>query len=91
MKPISCNKETLSKLTGLSERQIDERRRARAIPFIQLTGGNSSGRKLFIYDVKEVSAYLEEHKVKNYIKSRCFETKNIKTKNKTYTDRALVF
>ena len=39
MKPISCNKQTLSKLTGLTERQIDEKRRARQLPFIQLSGG----------------------------------------------------
>ena len=50
MKPISCNKQTLSKLTGLSERQIDEKRRARQLPFIQLSGGNESGRKIIVYD-----------------------------------------
>ena len=33
MKPISCDKKTLSKLTGLSERMIDEKRRAGNIPY----------------------------------------------------------
>ena len=63
MKPISCDKETLSKLTGLSKRQIDEKRRARQIPFIQLTGKNGSGRKCIIYDPKEVKMKLYEMKV----------------------------
>lgn len=64
MKPISCNKQTLSKLTGLSERQIDERRRARQLPFIQLSGGNESGRKIIVYDPIEVTNYLYNEKVK---------------------------
>lgn len=64
MKPISCNKETLSKLTGLSERQIDEKRRARKLPFIQLSGGNDSGRKIIVYDPIEVVEYLHKDKVK---------------------------
>jgi hypothetical protein len=64
MKPITCNKLTLSKLTGLSERQIDERRRARELPFIQLTGTNGSGRKIIVYDPFEVSKYLQQDKVK---------------------------
>jgi hypothetical protein len=64
MKPISCNKQTLSKLTGLTERQIDERRRARKLPFIQLSGGNESGRKIIVYDPIEVSDYIHKDKVK---------------------------
>lgn len=64
MKPISCNKQTLSKLTGLSERQIDEKRRARQLPFIQLSGGNESGRKIIVYDPIEVVEYLHKDKVK---------------------------
>lgn len=64
MKPISCNKQTLSKLTGLSERQIDEKRRARKLPFIQLSGGNDSGRKIIVYDPIEVVEYLHKDKVK---------------------------
>jgi hypothetical protein len=64
MKPISCNKETLSKLTGLTERQIDEKRRARQLPFIQLSGGNESGRKIIVYDPIEVSDYIHKDKVK---------------------------
>ena len=64
MKPISCNKQTLSKLTGLSERQIDERRRARAIPFIQLSGGTEAGRKIIVYDPLEVADCLHKDKVK---------------------------
>lgn len=64
MKPISCNKKTLSKLTGLTERQIDEKRRARKLPFIQLSGGNESGRKIIVYDPIEVSNYINKDKVK---------------------------
>lgn len=64
MKPISCNKQTLSKLTGLTERQIDERRRARAIPFIQLSGGTEAGRKIIVYDPLEVADCLHKDKVK---------------------------
>lgn len=64
MKPISCNKQTLSKLTGLTERQIDEKRRARQLPFIQLSGGNESGRKIIVYDPIEVKDYIQKDKVK---------------------------
>lgn len=64
MKPLFCNKETLSKLTGLTERQIDEKRRARQLPFIQLSGGNESGRKIIVYDPIEVSDYILKDKVK---------------------------
>jgi hypothetical protein len=64
MKPISCNKQTLSKLTGLTERQIDEKRRARKLPFIQLSGGNESGRKIIVYDPIEVIDYIHKDKVK---------------------------
>lgn len=64
MKPISCNKQTLSKLTGLTERQIDEKRRARKLPFIQLSGGAESGRKIIVYDPIEVTDYIHKDKVK---------------------------
>jgi hypothetical protein len=64
MKPICCNKKTLSKLTGLSERQIDEKRRARKLPFIQLSGGNEAGRKIIVYDPIEVKKHLYKDKVK---------------------------
>ena len=64
MKPISCNKQTLSKLTGVTERQIDEKRRARQLPFIQLSGGNESGRKIIVYDPIEVKDYIQKDKVK---------------------------
>ena len=64
MKPISCDKKTLSKLTGLSERQIDEKRRSRQLPFIQLSGGNESGRKIIVYDPVEVTNYIHKDKVK---------------------------
>lgn len=64
MKPISCDKQTLSILTGLTERQIDERRRARQLPFIQLSGGNESGRKIIVYDPIEVKNYMNKDKVK---------------------------
>ena len=65
MKPISCNKQTLSKLTGLTERQIDEKRRARQLPFIQLSGtkNDRGGRKIIIYDPIEVTNYLQKDKV----------------------------
>lgn len=63
MKPISCNKQTLSAITGLTERQIDEKRRARAIPFIQLSGGNESGRKIIVYDPIEVKNHIYKDKV----------------------------
>lgn len=63
MKPISCNKQTLSKLTGLTKRQIDEKRRARRLPFIQLSGGSESGRKVIVYDPIEVADYLYKDKV----------------------------
>ena len=64
MKPISCNKQTLSKLTGLTERQIDEKRRARQLPFIQLSGGNESGRKIIVYDPIEVKSFISKDKVR---------------------------
>ncbi|RXK00455.1 hypothetical protein CRU98_04665 [Arcobacter sp. CECT 8986] len=64
MKPITCNKKTLSKLTGLSERQIDERRRAREIPFIQLTGSNGSGRKIILYDPYEFKNEIDKNRVR---------------------------
>lgn len=64
MKPITCNKQTLSKLTGLSERQIDERRRAREIPFIQLSGSNGSGRKIILYDPYEFKNEIDKNRVR---------------------------
>lgn len=64
MKPITCDKKTLSKLTGLTERMIDEKRRARQIPFIQLSGGSETGRKIIVYDPEEVSNYLFREKVR---------------------------
>ncbi|SKB73094.1 hypothetical protein [Malaciobacter marinus] len=64
MKPITCNKKTLSKLTGLSERQIDERRRARQIPFIQLTGSSGTGRKIILYDPYEIKNAIDNNRVK---------------------------
>ena len=64
MKPISCDKKTLSKLTGLSERTIDERRRAGNIPYIQLSGTNDEkgGRKSIVFDPFEVMQYLNSNK-----------------------------
>jgi hypothetical protein len=53
MKPITCNKSTLSELTGLSHRQIDERRRARQFEFIQLTGDAGVGRKIILFNPDE--------------------------------------
>lgn len=66
MKPITCDKKTLSKLTGLSERMIDERRRARQLPFIQLTGSfdEKGGRKIIVFDPDEVINYLYSEKVR---------------------------
>ncbi|WP_424686548.1 MAG: hypothetical protein ACNI3H_00675 [Halarcobacter ebronensis] len=64
MKPLTCNKKTLSKLTGLSERQIDEKRRSRQIPFIQLSGSSGSGRKIIIYDPYEVLTLIDNNRVK---------------------------
>lgn len=63
MKPITCNKKTLSLLTGLSERQIDERRRSRELPFIQLTGQSGSGRKIILYDPYEIRTRLNQDRV----------------------------
>lgn len=62
-KPITCNKIRLSELTGLSERSIDERRRARKIPFIQISGGSGVGKKTIVYDPIEVMNHLKECKV----------------------------
>jgi hypothetical protein len=62
MKPITCNKSTLSKITGLTERQIDERRRADVIPYIQLTGSNNNkaGRKIILFDPYVVTNTLKK-------------------------------
>ena len=64
MKPISCDKKTLSKLTGLSERMIDEKRRAGNIPYIQLSGttDEKGGRKSIVFDPFEVMQYLNRNK-----------------------------
>ncbi|MBL3519467.1 hypothetical protein H0A43_03220 [Arcobacter lanthieri] len=61
---ISCNKRTLAKITGLSERTIDERRRAGEIPYIQLSGttNEKGGRKSIIFDPFEVMQYFEKNK-----------------------------
>lgn len=66
MKPITYNKEMLSRLTGLTERQIDERRRADAIPYIQLTGINNKkgGRRIILFDPYEVTLALKKYEVK---------------------------
>ena len=64
MKPIYCDKKTLSKLTGLSERTIDERRRAGNIPYIQLSGttDEKGGRKSIVFDPFEIMEYLNRNK-----------------------------
>ena len=64
MKPISCDKKTLSKLTGLSERMIDEKRRTGNIPYIQLSGttDEKGGRKSIVFDPFEVMQYLNRNK-----------------------------
>ncbi|MCT7524498.1 hypothetical protein N5T77_05550 [Aliarcobacter cryaerophilus] len=61
---ISCNKKTLSKITGLSERTIDEKRRAGNIPYIQLSGttDEKGGRKSIVFDPFEVMQYLNRNK-----------------------------
>jgi len=66
MKPITYNKEALSKLTGLSPRQIDERRKADVIPHIQLTGMDSpkGGRRIILFDPYEVTRTLKKYEVK---------------------------
>ena len=66
MKPITCDKKTLSKITGLTERMIDEKRRARELPFIQLSGSfdEKGGRKIIVFDPTEVANYLYSEKVK---------------------------
>ncbi|RBQ27608.1 hypothetical protein [Arcobacter sp. CECT 9188] len=61
---ISCNKKTLAKITGLTERQIDNERRAGNIPYIQLSGttDEKGGRKSIIFDPFEVMQYFEKNK-----------------------------
>ena len=61
---ISVNKTTLSQITGLTERQIDNERRAGNIPYIQLSGTNDKrgGRKSIIFDPFEVIYYLNKNK-----------------------------
>lgn len=59
-KTITCDKSTLSKITGLSERTIDERRRSGELPYIQLSDNYSrqGGRKVILFDPIEVEEYL---------------------------------
>ncbi|MDD2640595.1 MAG: hypothetical protein PHS65_06340 [Arcobacteraceae bacterium] len=66
MKPITCNKLTLAKLTGLTERQIDERRRANVIPSIQLTGSSNDkgGRRIILFDPYVVTTVLKKFEIK---------------------------
>jgi len=73
MKLISCNKEVLSQLTGLTERMIDERRRANKLPYIQLSGGHSEygGRKIIVYDPLEVAKAIYKDKVKVEVEQQC--------------------
>lgn len=61
---ISVNKATLSNITGLTERQIDNERRAGNLPYIQLTGTKDKrgGRKSIIFDPFEVMEYLYQNK-----------------------------
>ena len=61
---ISVNKATLSNITGLTERQIDNERRAGNLPYIQLSGTDDErgGRKSIIFDPFEVIQYLNENK-----------------------------
>ncbi|MFW0695706.1 hypothetical protein ACN09X_04860 [Aliarcobacter butzleri] len=61
---ISVNKTTLSNITGLTERQIDNERRAGNLPYIQLSGTDDErgGRKTIIYDPFEVMEYLYQNK-----------------------------
>ncbi|MFY9072517.1 hypothetical protein [Aliarcobacter butzleri] len=61
---ISVNKATLSNITGLTERQIDNERRAGNLPHIQLSGTDDErgGRKSIIFDPFEVMEYLYQNK-----------------------------
>lgn len=61
---ISVNKATLSNITGLTERQIDNERRAGNLPYIQLSGTDDErgGRKSIIFDPFEVMEYLYQNK-----------------------------
>ncbi|MDY0322060.1 MAG: hypothetical protein RBR23_10030 [Arcobacteraceae bacterium] len=59
-KPISCNKKQLSTITGLTERMIDEKRRAGQIPYIQLSGNDGTGRKIIVYDPQQVAMVLNK-------------------------------
>lgn len=62
IKLISCNKETLSKLTGLSERMIDERRRRGELPHFQISNNNGVGGKVILYNPLEIKKYIEKGK-----------------------------
>lgn len=59
-KPIACNKKQLSSITGLTERMIDEKRRAGQIPYIQLSGNDGTGRKIIVYDPQQVAMVLNK-------------------------------
>lgn len=59
-KPISCNKKQLSTITGLTERMIDEKRRAGQIPYIQLSGPDGIGKKIIVYDPQQVAMVLNK-------------------------------
>jgi uncharacterized protein (UPF0128 family) len=59
-KPIACNKKQLSNITGLTERMIDEKRRAGQIPYIQLSGNDGTGRKIIVYDPQQVAMVLNK-------------------------------
>lgn len=64
LKPETCNKQKLSELTGLSTRQIDERRRRREIPCIELTTGSGFKKKTYLYDPRKVMIVLKQHEVR---------------------------
>ena len=60
--PISFNKKTVSKLTGLTERNIDELRRKKKLEFINLSGNNGVGRKIILYKRSAVRCLLGDLK-----------------------------
>lgn len=63
MKPISINKQNLSKLTGIKERTIDSLRRNKKLPFIQISGtSGTEGRQVIVYDPQEVMKHLYLYK-----------------------------
>ena len=72
---LDCDKKTLSKLTGLSERTIDERRRAGNIPYIQLSGTNDEKGGRIILE----NGYEHMIQAKAYLKN-VFDIENITVK-----------